>query len=67
MLDTFLRLIKWVLIIAVAAVLFFVFIHVVFPLIAVLIIAGVIYYLYKRNRLARQKARYTPEGRKKVN
>lgn len=60
MADTLLNILKWVLIIAVAG---FFIVHLVIPMIIILAIAGVIYYLYRRHK-ANQ---YTPEGRKKVN
>ncbi|AKP66630.1 hypothetical protein [Companilactobacillus ginsenosidimutans] len=64
MIDTFLGIFKLFLIVAVSIALF---IYVGIPLIITAIGAGLIYYLYKRTRLAHQRARYTPEGRKKVN
>lgn len=67
MLDTFKSIFKWLIILAVSIALFFIFIHVVFPIIAIAIIAGIVYYFYKKNHLARERAKYTPEGRKKVN
>ncbi|WP_125588752.1 hypothetical protein [Companilactobacillus jidongensis] len=60
MADTFLNILKWILIVVVAG---FLIIHVAIPLIIVAAIVGGIYYLYRRHK-ANQ---YTPEGRKKVN
>ncbi|MFD1471223.1 hypothetical protein [Companilactobacillus mishanensis] len=64
MLDTFLGLIKWFLILAVVATLF---IYIGIPIITVVAAVGLCYYLYRKFRLARQRARFTPEGRRKVN
>ncbi|WP_125763207.1 hypothetical protein [Companilactobacillus hulinensis] len=60
MTETLLNILKWVVIIAVAG---FLLIHLVVPMIIILAIAGVVYYLYRRHK-ANQ---YTAEGRKKVN
>lgn len=67
MLDTFLGFFKWFLIVAVIIAVIGIFLHLILPLIIVAIIAGLVYYFYKKGRLAKERAKYTPEGRKKVN
>ncbi len=64
MLDTILGLLKWFLILAVSIALF---VYIGIPLITTAVVIGLIYYFYRRTRLAHARARYTPEGRKKVN
>ncbi|WP_300559307.1 hypothetical protein [Companilactobacillus sp.] len=60
-------LLKWFLILAISIALLALFIHVIMPLALLAVIIGGVYYLFKRNHLARERAKYTPEGRKKVN